>query len=178
MKKLLSILLVLTMVCSFSIGFAEDKEKTTVFYDDGLSFAMALPEGYTLASTVDDGALLAAITSERPQDPSFLMVVAPENEYDGIQRLNDLSDEGIEQFALGMMEDLTNPYYEVRETGLGSKLIVLNEQNSEFDVVILASIYQGYLLYLYVEHADGAEVTQKDIDMGIQIYTDMDFITK
>ena len=178
MKKLLAVLLALMMVFSLTSVLAEEPEKTVIYFDDGLSFGMLFPEGYEAKSDVDKGIMTIEITSGNLSEPNFIMIVAPDPDYDEVQRLNDLSDKEIEEFALSMMEDLTSPSFEIRETGLGSKLIVVNEQNAEYDVVILASVYMGYLLFTYVGHADGSEVTRDDIDLGIQIYTDMDFITK
>lgn len=175
MKKLIAILLAALMLFTAAFAAAENG-KITVAFDSSLSFSLRCPDNYDMESEYLNGYLFMAFMPKNEADVRFTVVICADEEYDGYERLNDLSDEQLQQFAADMVEDYYNPQVEIRETGLGSKIVVANEQDTEMDFVQMQSIYHGYFITSYVRHADGSEVTEDEIQKVLDFHTDMDFV--
>ena len=175
MKKLIAILLAALMLFTAAFAMAEE-EKTTVVFDDTLSFSLNCPNGYEMESEYVNGYLFMAFIPADEADVRFTVVVCADEEYDQYARLNDLSDEQLQRFTDDMTVDYYNPQVEIRETGYGSKLVVANEQDTEMDFVQMQSIYHGYFITSNIRHADGAEVTEEEIQKVLDFHTGMDFV--
>ena len=176
MKKLLALILAAMLLCLSCAAFAESTDKEIVKYDDGLSFAFVYPEGYTADTATENGVMLSIITSEDESAAAYVLIVAPDSYVEDVMTINEMSDEDKTAFAESLIEDLANPTWEIRTTGLGTEMIVIDEQDTEQDIVILTALYDGYILNMYITHTDGATVTEEEIATGIQINTDMDFL--
>ena len=176
MKKILALILAVAMLCGVCSAFAEAANKDVIVYDDSLSFAFTYPEGYTATATVEDGILTNMIMPADATAPGFAMVIAADNALDEYNTLNEVDDETKATFAAAIAEDLNNATWEVRTTGLGTELIVIDEQDADYDMVIVACLYHGYVLAMYVGNADGSEVSAEAVDTAVQIYTDLEFV--
>ena len=56
-------------------------------------------------------------------------------------------------------------------TGEGTKFLVINENDTEEDYVLLITNYEGYFVQMYIEPAAGVEVTDEDITTALAILT-------
>ena len=174
MKKIFALLLAAVMVVCSCAALAET-EAYTIEFDDSLSFKVVLPEGYACAENVENGVLSAMIFKDE-DSLAFAMVIAGDDEYDETARLNDLSDDEKTAFATAMLEDLGNPTWTISTTGLGTELIVVAEENDEEDLAMMATLYDGCDIVLYVGYADGRTVTADDMAVANQFFTDLEFV--
>lgn len=180
MKKILASLLALMLLFSCT-ALAENKSYTI---DEGVTVNVVVPEGYKADDAVFyDGNLIAGFESDvRENAPCMTLMVCPSEDYNGLERLNDLSEDAFAQLKSDLCEDLNNPTVTEAETGLGTKLIVINENYTEYnyDSVTIYTLYKGYLLQLFMVYADESGILEKvitdeDIARGIQFYTDIVF---
>lgn len=175
MKKVFAVLLALAMLLGSVSALAE--EKTGIVIDDTLSIAVVLPVGYKLDSAADGGVMVAlAEPADGSEDKvSYLLLIAPDEEYPTLERLNDLSQEELDAYGLSCVEDLYQPTISLAETEVGTYLFVIDENDSEYDVVEILCIYKGYDIVLYLDYPDGRTVTEADIAAGVKFFSDMDF---
>ena len=176
MKKFIALLLAAMLMLTAVSAFAES-EKDTIPYDESMHFAVVYPEGYEVTVDVDEGYVLCYMLAADESAVNMLMIVAPDNELEDIATINDLSEEEKAELAEGLIEDLYNPTWEIRTTGLGTEVIVIDEQGAEDDLVTLTALYHGYVVTMYLGHNDGSTVTEEDIALGLQFFTDMDFVS-
>lgn len=179
MKKLIAVLAAAVML--LSVACAETASgKESIPFDQNLSFEMAFPEGYTYTAFVDQGVLMIQVSPEELKDDSLVFLIAVGYDSDpetaSAERMNDLTAEQKDALAQSMLEDISGATTEIRATGLGSELILIVDPDAEIGNAELVSIYHGCLLDMYIARMDGSAVTEDDIAVGIQIFTDMDFI--
>ncbi|MDO5435974.1 MAG: hypothetical protein Q4G19_06355 [Clostridia bacterium] len=180
MKKMLASLLALMLLFSCT-ALAEN---VSYVVDEGVTVTAVIPEGYKAYDAVFyEGNLIAGFEPEICENaPCMTLMVCPSEEYTGLERLNDLPEDELAQLKIDLCEDLNNPTVGEAETGLGTKLIVINENYTEFnyDSVTIYTLYKGYLIQLFVVYADVSGVLEKtvtdaDIDNAIQFLTDIVF---
>ena len=177
MKKIVAVLLAVLLLCGAAFAMTEEAEKITVAYDDSLSLRLRCPEGYTMVDPLYvDGFLFLQFLPENEADVRFTVMVCADDEYDQYPRLNDLSEEQLQEFIDGMVADWHNPKIEIRATGMGSKIVVADEQDAEMDYVQMQSIYHGYFISTYMTHLDGSQITEEEIQKVLDFHTDMDFV--
>ena len=177
MKKLIALLLSLMLLaCAALPVMAEDApHKHTIAYDDTMSVQVVIPEGYSVEETTVMGALLMILTPIDEGLNYFCTVIAHDEDLAEVERLNDLSDEEIQIIADEFCTDLNNPTISFGETGMGTKLIIIDDNDvEEGDTAIVVTLYKGYFLTTYVFPA-GTTVTDAEKALAIQFYTDMDF---
>lgn len=179
MKKIIAMLVAAMML--LGVACAETApSKDNILFDENLSFDMLFPEGYEYSAIVDEGVLMIQVSPLDLQENSLVFLIAvgydEDPETSSAARLNELTAEQKDALAQSMIEDISNPTIEIRETGLGSELILIVDPDAEYGNAELVSIYHGCLLDMYIAHKDGSTVTEDDIATGIQIFTDMDFI--
>lgn len=176
MKKLFSLLLSIFMVLSTCAALAEDTEKTVIPYDDMLEFAMLFPDGYEIESEIIDDFLIVKIENPDSSKPLFLMTVAPDEEYSELERLNDLTEADFEAYVQSLLQDYACPSAKTLETSYGSKVVLINDDNTESDSAALIGIYKGYALALYIEYPDGSDVDEEAVNTAVKLFSDMDFV--
>lgn len=177
MKKIVAALLAVLLLCGAAFAMAEEAEKITVPYDDSLSLSLRCPEGYTMVDPVyANGYLFLQFLPANEADVRFTVVVCADDEYDQYPRLNNLSEEQLKEFIDGMVADWYNPKVEIRATGMGSKIVVADEQDGEMDYVQMQSIYHGYFIATYMQHLDGSQITEEEIQKVLDFHTNMDFV--
>lgn len=176
MKKILAMLLAAMMLIGACSAFAEENGKTMVQYDEKLSLAFAVPAGYSFDVESNNGSIVGLMMDDNPETPNFSVVIAPDEEHDELPRLNDLTEEEKQAYIRALTEDLAEIAYEVKTTGYGTEVFVIDDQTAEYDVVTLTTLYYGCIVTIYVGHDDGRTVTEEDIAAGMQLMTDLDFV--
>ena len=176
MKKFLALMLSLMLMLGLTLpAMAEDAaNKLTVAYDDAMSVEVVIPEGYTVDETNILGALLLIMAPEDGSNNYYCTIIAQDEDVAEVGRLNDLNDEEIQKIVDEFCVDLNNPTVTFGETGMGTKLIIIDDNTEEGDTVLVLTLYKGYFLTTYVFPA-GEVVTDAEKDMAIQFYTDMEF---
>lgn len=176
MKKILAMLLAAVMLIGACSAFAEENGKTMVQYDEKLSLAFAVPEGYTFDVESENGFIVGLMMDKNEETPNFSVVIAPDEEHDELPRLNDLNAEEKQAYINALTEDLADVTYEVKTTGYGTEVIVIDDQTAEYDIVTLTTLYYGCIVTIYVGHDDGHTVSEEDIAAAMQLMTDLDFV--
>ncbi|MDO5435390.1 MAG: hypothetical protein Q4G19_03375 [Clostridia bacterium] len=177
MKKIIAILLAAVLL--LGCAAAGTAEKTLVVFDDSLSLNVPAIEGHTMEVITVEGLVCIIFRPEGEEGTNYSTVIFPTDdpEYAAVGRLNDLTDEQLQLYIDSCIEEeMNDPVWEIRETGLGSKLLIVDEQGADHDYVYLYSVYEGYQICTYVDHIDGSEVTDEDIGTLLIFHTDLEFI--
>lgn len=175
MKKFIALLLAAMMLCCACTAFAADKHN--IAFDESMSFDVVLPEGYTCEEEVVNGILTALIFKD-VNSLSMMMLIAADDDYPEVDRLNSLEEGEKAHYISDMLEDWSNPTYSIEVTGLGTEVLVIDEQSETNDLMLLATIYDGYDVVMYVGYEDGHAVSADDLAVALQFFTDLDFVKK
>ena len=180
MKKLIAILMAAMMLLGCA-ALAETAEKTVVFFDDSLSLAVPAMEGHTLQVINEDGLVCFIFRPENENGigTTYSTMIFPTDDpaYAEYASLNDLTEELMQLYIDSCLEDeMNDPSWQIRETGLGTKLLLIDEHGADHDYLSLYSVYHGYQIRTYVDHDDGSEVNEDDIAALIDFHTNLDFI--
>ena len=144
------------------------------------SLQCKMAEGYTiqpLKSTSDQ--MVAVISSEDPLKPVLQLSVAYDEAYASVDRMNDLDDE-----ALAVLEKTftdVDPTVEITygDTGLGTRLMIVHQNEDDLDFLDFLSIYKGYFVECVMAsslQAEDKNLTEEQIQMCIDFLTEMDFV--
>lgn len=177
MKKLIALMLSLMLLVSVALPVMAEAagNKQVIAYDDTMSIEVVIPEGFTMEETTSGGAVFMVLVPENQSENYYCTVIAPDEDRADIERLNDLSDEELQAIAAEFCDGLNNPVVSFAETGLGTKLIVINDNDVEAgDTAVVSTLYKGFFLTTYVFPA-GESVTEEEMNVAIQFYTDMEF---
>lgn len=91
-----------------------------------------------------------------------------------VERLNDVSDEDLAQIEASFQaEDEVSIEY--RETGLGTKLMVVTEKDDDTDFVDVYTIYKGYE-HEFVLTPGTEPLTETHMQMLVDFITDITFV--
>lgn len=179
MKKLIALVLAAMLMISCA-ALAETAEKTIVVFDESLSLAVPPVEGHTMEVINEDGLVcFRFMPDDMEAGLIFSTVIFPtdDEEYARIARLNDLNEEQMQQYIDSFIEEeMNDPTTTILESGHGTKVLMINEQGAAHDYVYLCSVYHGFQINTYVDHMDGSEVTEEDINILMDYFTDLDFI--
>ena len=109
--------------------------------------------------------------------PQMYLSIAYDELYGDVDRMNDLSPDD-----LAVLEESYTSEYEVeieyRETGYGTKLMVIKEVGNKESVVNFLSIYKGYLVEFNLTpnpNLASQTLTEEQIQMCIDFLTNVDF---
>lgn len=177
MKKLFALMLSLMLLaCAVMPAMAEsDVHKHAIVYDDTMSVQVVIPDGYAVEEVNANGTLLLILTPIDESKNYYCTLIAPDEDRADVERLNDLDDAAIQAIVDEFCADLNNPTVSFAETGMGTKLIVIDDNGVENgDTAIVLTVYKGFFLTTYVFPA-GETVTEDELNMAIQFYTDMEF---
>ena len=169
MKKMIalcwSLMLLLSMTSALAIGRYSSIELT-----EKLNIKLELPEGYAVKKDRQDTALYASITTEAEGKPQYTFSIAYADLSEG-PTPGEMTAEDIELAKELVGSDFFNPTFSVMATGEGTKFLVINENDTEEDYVLLITNYEGYFVQMYIEPAAGVEVTDEDITTALAILT-------
>ena len=192
MKKLISVLLVLALLLGAAAAIAEAEEKTqmgTLELRDAFTLKCAIPETYKLDILAETNEkMLAMLVPEDEKKPTVTISIAYNDQYADVERMNDLTDEqllAIEN-SFAVMDAVK---FEYRETGLGTKILVVTEQDEDqdgdTDFVDIYTIYKGFETEFVMTPGrdpstdDGyVDMTEEQIQMLIDFITGIDFVEK
>ena len=185
MKKLLAVMLCLAMlVCS--AAFAETaatveapaKESLgTLDVNGAFELKGVVPEGYKLnVIAANSSSILAVISAEEQGHASVVLSIAYEELMSEVQRMNDISEEGLAQIEATFTES-DNVEISYRETAYGTKLMVVRQAEGRY--VDFYTVYKGYEMEFVLVPATGDEDGQLDeaqIQMVVDFMSDLDFV--
>lgn len=175
MKKMMALLLALTMLFGATAAMAEEVTvaQATAEYD----VTLTLPEGYTMQEDRDNNMIALSIDPANETDASYYICIAPSEEYAGLT-LNELSDD--EKTLLQDMydEDFAKPEAHSLTTEHGTEVYLFNEtaEDAENSFAEGFTIYKGYFINIYAYRLDGAKLEQADLDTAMKILSDMWFV--
>ena len=137
-----------------------------------------LPQDYKLQVVDVRGEnITASVTSEDITKPQMYLSIAYDELYGDVERMNDLSDE-----ELVVLEDsfkeMDQVEIEYRQTGLGTKLMVVREVGNGQKFIDILSVYKGYFVEFNMTPNPNAAVqdlTEEQIQLAIQFLTDVMF---
>ena len=139
-----------------------------------------LPETYKLqVLNMEENAIFAAVTSDDITKPALGLIIAYDEMYSDVERMNDLPEESLKviEESFKELDDVDISY---AETGHGTKLLVAkeNDGDGDTDFVQIFTIYKGYSIEFDMEASkDAAEksLTDEQIQMMIDFLTDLEF---
>lgn len=170
MKKMIALCLSLMMILSLTSAMAIDRY-SSIELTDKLNIKLELPEGYTVEKERQDTALYASIETEAEGKPEFSFSIAYADLSEG-PTPGEMTEEDIELAQELVGSDFFNPTFSVMTTGEGTKFLVINENDTEEDYVLMIANYEGYFVQMYIEpDEDGAAVTDEDITTALAILT-------
>ena len=178
MKKIVAMLLSLALLLGCAAGFAEADEKTelgTLNVNGEFRLQGRIPEGYHMSILNQNNMFIRSqLVPEDGAKPSVELIIAFSDDWADTEKLNDVTDEDLAEIEdTFRIEDEVNIEY--RETGMGSKLMVVTEAVEQTDFVVIYTIYKGY--ELEVKMTPGTEpLNEEHIQMLIDFMTEMDFV--
>lgn len=174
MKKILSVVLAAVMLLAVCTASAAElaAEVYDVYYDEATSVTFQLPEGYELKETDMVSQMLTA-TAEGEDGTQIILVAGVDEEYSELEKLNDLTDEELEQYIYSLIEDWSDASYEVRTTDYDTKFVLIEENGAEIDACQLIGIYKGFTLAVYVVKAEGAQITEADHELALKVMSEV-----
>ena len=137
-----------------------------------------LPADYKLQVVDLKGeSIIASVISDDITKPQMYLSIAYDELYGDVDRMNDLSADD-----LAILEESYTSEYEVeieyRETGYGTKLMVVKEIGGKEHFVDFLSIYKGYLVEFNLTpnpNMANKTLTEEQIQMCIDFLTNVDF---
>ena len=182
MRKIFAVLMSILLVTTGISGMAETpvKEDYTVISVNGaFSIRGITPDGYQLTDTQNqDSMIWAKFCSEEPGKPFFDLVISYAEEYAGVKRLNDLSDE--ERMELVDDDPTLSDRIDIMETDYGTEVMILRSKNQSAseDYVCFVTIYNGYeiALNLFPGRESTSALTDEQIASAMKFLSDLDFI--
>ncbi len=137
-----------------------------------------LPEDYALQVVDVKGEnIIASVTSNDMTKPQMYLSIAYDELYGEVARMNDLSEEDLAVLEESYKE-MDQVEIEYRQTGLGTKLMVVREVGNGTNFVDILSIYKGYLVEFNMTpnpNAANQTLTEEQIQTAIQFLTDVMF---
>ncbi len=179
MKKKLAVLLCILMaaVCAFASAETATKEDYTVVSVNGVfNIRGVTPEGYQLTDTQNlDSMIWASFSTEDPKKPYFDLVISFAEEYAGVERLNDLTEE--EMTDLVDDDPTLSDKIDIMETDFGTKVMILRSNNPTDDFASFVTIYKGYevALNLFPGRDSSEPLTDEQIAQAMKFLSDLDF---
>lgn len=165
-------LLVVALLCfsTFAGAYSTEKQPLTVGNLDGHEVTMILPEGYTVTSLEDAGNVVS-ISNADTGTPDYKLSFAFSEEYSGVSSFDMKEDEFL-QLSEILQAEYNMPSVTYAQTQEGSRLIILDENKSGSDFANIYTLYKGYFVQVYIARPDYATLSDKDIDVGIQLIND------
>ena len=179
MKKLLSVLLTAALLlCCVSV-FAETEEKAEVV--PAFELITVVPEGYeSLGETWINPFIVS--TTLKPVDeskPAIMGVISYNDAFSDITFNDEMSDEDFDAQVKELVIDQETGDelpYTVMKTGLGTRVVVINDPDGFTEFY---SIWHGYEVSLmsanFDENYKATPPTDEQIEVIMQYLTDMDF---
>lgn len=112
-----------------------------------------LENGYTLSIYMQNDMLIAAnVISTDTSMPRIGLMIAFNDAWANTERLNDVSDEDLEEIKDSFYEEYDNITFDTKETEHGTKLLIANIEGGQ-DAYIY-TIYKGHEIELHLVPGD------------------------
>ena len=138
-----------------------------------------IPDGYQLQiMSSQKTRIIANLIADDAQKPQMVLTVAFDEQYTGVEKMNDMSDEDIEVLKQSFSA-LSDIEFSEAQTGEGTKLLVAKEKGEDEDYVSILTVYKGYLVeFVLTPNPEAAEQTLTDdqIQKSIDFLTDLQFV--
>ena len=182
MKRILSIVLCLVLALGLAaIAETATEEKINIGsleVNGEFILKASIADGYTIIPFDSDPWMsIWFISSEDVNKPVMSLVIAYDEAYADIFRINDMTEEQLKNLEATWNE------YEVEisypETAYGTKLLQAVEVGDYTDFVTFFAIYEGYCIeFNLIANPEGEvqNLTQEQIDMAIKFLSDLDFV--
>ena len=181
MKKLTAVLLCIMLALGCAMALAEAPAKddyTEVTVNGAFRISGLTPEGYKVESIANEGMpILIAFSNEDAAKPFFTLVINFLEDFSGVERLNDLSEE--ERKPLVENDPTVDPAYTVMTTDFGTEVMVLRSAFPEdLDFASFVTLYKGYEvgLNLFPGEAGDGHLTEDQINLAMKFLSDLDFV--
>ena len=173
MKKIVSIVLVLALV----LGMAALADTCVLTESDRFAVTAEAPENYSflLAGYGDfTGGLFVPDDGAKPY---YTLLIAYSEEYADTfgkdSTLNDLTPEQLVKATVELTAQYNKPAVSTAETAFGTLCIIVNEEGCESEYASILTIWHGYFIEVYVDMLNGEQLTQEDIQKGIDIMSSL-----
>ena len=180
MKKTITVLMCILIAFSCVPAAAETMQKedyTSVTVNGVFSIRGITPDGYRLADTQNDETTIwATFVPEDPSKPGFDLVISFLEEYAGVDRLNDLTEEEMKDLV---SDDPTlSEKIDLMETDYGTKVMILRSNNPMDDFACFVTIYKGYevALNLFPGSESGEQLTDEQLAQAMKFLSDLEFV--
>ena len=172
MKKIIALLLCGLLLSGMALADEAPVGKTIIVKGE-FAITARLPEGYTLeVRKVKAGTVAGALVSEDETKPEILLGISFSEEFDD-RKLNDLSEEEIQDLLTETDELFTHPKHVIQETSHGTKMIGVYEDSAEMDQFDIFTLWNGYFIEVFVVAREGHPLTQDQLKMVNEVISDM-----
>ena len=179
MRKTITVLMCILLALACTAAMAENAGKedyTVVTVNGAFSIRGITPEGYRLMDTENDETTIwASFAADDAAKPSFDLVISFLEEYAGVERLNDLTEDEMKELV---DDDPTlSEKIDIMETDYGTKVMILRSNNPADDFACFVTIYKGYevALNLFPGYESGAPLSDGQIAQARKFLSDLDF---
>ena len=179
MKKIIALVLALVLSLGCCAALAESAEKTVLGTLNGaFKLQCVLPEGYELnVPQIDNEGLIAKLTAANGDEkkPELWLVVEFDEMYYDVKRMNDMTDEQLDEIIQTFPENGENVTVSYSETAYGTKVMIVKDANVPPQYMAVLSVYEGYMIEIDI--IDNEEyLSDEEIKVCIDFFSNMDFI--
>ena len=185
MKKMLAMLLTLALTLTCFAALAEEQPKEqlgSINMNGAFKLQCTVAEGYQMyVQSKDDEGLLAMISSEDKAKPIMFFAIEFDEQYAEIKRLNDLSEEELQELASTFTTENETVSVSYTETSHGTKLMLVRDASDIVTYASFLTIYEGYMIEFdmvpgYDMTMAGEGLSESQIQMCVDFLSDLDFI--
>ncbi len=169
--KMVALIALLLCLCVGAAAAETAPVETTVGKMDGYDLTMILPSGYTSAADESGLPNCYSITSPEADTPNYRISFSYMEEYDGVSSF-DMSEEDFDLLSALLQMEFCSPSVTISATDEGSRVIIVDENESESDFATITTVYKGYFVQIYLSRPDYGTLTEQDIQTGIQLMND------
>ena len=180
MKQIIALVLCLAMLMACAAAAAEAETKSMGILKVNKAFDITyspLPNDYEISINMqNDMTIIADIFSKQPALPRMNLIIAFNDEWADVERLNDVSEEDLQAIKDSFVVEYGTPVFDMRETTYGTKLLLV-EVPSKQDAYVY-TIYRGHEIevHLYPGTEQDA-LTDTDMDRVVTFLSDMQFVS-
>ena len=179
MKKIIALVLALALTMACCAALAESAEKTELGTLNGaFKLQCVVPEGYELTIPQIDNEGLIALLSAADGDetkPDLYLVVEFDELYYDIKRMNDMTEEQLDEIIQTFPDNGENVTVSYSETAYGTKVMIVKDSNVPPQYMAVLSVYEGYMIEIDI--IDSEEfLSDEEIKLCIDFFSNMDFI--
>lgn len=179
MKKIIAMAICLAMLlaCAAAAAEAETKSMGVLKVNGAFDITYSpLPDDYILSIyQQNDMTIIANIQSEQKTLPMMGLVIAYNDMWAGVERLNDVSEEDMQVIRGYFSEEYQDPVFDIRETSFGTKLLTVMSPSS-LDAYVY-TIYRSHEIEIHLIPGEEQEaLTDADIERVVAFLSDMQFV--